>query len=422
MNHAITIAPSIRAAFGEDICRRLASGLQPIDCQARDCGEEFGENDEVTLAVDLCGGIAHAALYHSDCRASEWRTLRAGDPYPVFNVSWRADVIEWPTIRGPLFLANPTCEVAFLQRKGQWRRRWHDISLTPFTQAGFASLRSPSTAPHPNPALRTEFKNGLLHVYAKKPTALNDSHWNSKITEEIFSEAVNSGRIAVGLTTAVNPREDDVSAADVDKLNIRGDLLLSAAQVSNGASTESQGTGSDRLGLSRMLDEVGRAAGSTEGSAPSVEVLTAVIGLTADSDSDHRKFGRDHGRISGKQIRGLQGRDKITAAFMFAGTSVKGHWTHVILPDQHTATEYEKEFRALLSSHLKIERASVTRKAEKFKITIGTYEEFRSVGRRLEQIMSEAAGSIRIVGLAIDPPADFAPDGFMRYYSQLAEA
>jgi hypothetical protein len=123
-------------------------------------------------------------------------------------------------------------------------------------------------------------------------------------------------------------------------------------------------------------------------------------------------------------LRELDTDARMTALAMYIIQHGQECWTHVMLPDQGTASNYEHRFQRLFNGIFSVTRVAIDCTPSRGKVTVGTYEEFEAAGTRLERDLSAASG-YKVLGIAIDPAVGFTPGGhplsFTRHCTRLIE-
>lgn len=125
------------ARLGPALLTELRATLWAVDCQT--CGGRFGRWEKPSLTVQAVADAADASLHHHKCRSPRWLEGPTGDDSEVTafpHVTWRAGLILLSPSNTPVFLVNPTYELATLRRDDG---RWRLATLDPFAAYGMGT-------------------------------------------------------------------------------------------------------------------------------------------------------------------------------------------------------------------------------------------------------------------------------------------
>jgi hypothetical protein len=392
---------TVHSALGETVVADLRSTLVPVDCQT--CGAGFDDSAVPTLAVDVLGSKAFAALHHEGCRPSEWRkvaeTLRTGP-----HLTWRAGSFVLPGVDLPMIVVNPTCEGAQLAQRGMLRKSWKIIDLDRFTNGGFHS--GPVPVPPPAPPQHLEVVLKPDRVQAISVTDPLKFSWNAAISDEFLATARKRSVVIVGVTTKFDPANAKITVPELTRLMDAGDIAYAISNV----------TWFGRP-VQRLSEEVDFTEDKTlTNLAAASELIKRAEGieLTRDHFSAVAELlgGTDHGFA-----KGLAQRDKILAVLMLAVTyrSQRGS-VHVMTPDESTARDYDTAFRQILKPvQTTVERLGAGRPAAGRTITVGTQDEFTKAWANPRFPVGD------ILAVVVGGGSDYLEQSFLRRYTRLAE-
>jgi hypothetical protein len=402
MTEQLAIDRTVHSALGDTVVADLRSRLVPIDCQT--CGARLDDSAVPTMAVDVLGSKAFAALHHEACRPSDWRkvaeTLRTGP-----HLTWRAGSFVMPGIDLAMILVNPTCEGAQLTQRGMLRKSWHVTDLDRFTNGGFHSGPIPVPPPAPPQGLEVVLKaDRVAAMSVTDPLKLS---WNAEISEEFLATARKRSVVIVGVTTKIDPPNSNITVPELTRLMDAGDVAYAISNVTWFDRPVQRLSEDTDLTEEKTLDNLA-AAGQLVKQAQGVELTRDHFSAVAELLS-----GADHGFA-----KGLAHRDKMIAVLMLAVTyrSQRGS-VHVMTPDESTARDYETAYRQILKPvQTTVERVGTGRPAAGRTIVVGSQDEFTKAWARPSFPVGD------ILAVVVGGGSDYLAQSFLRRYTRLAEA
>jgi len=430
MTRQFTVDRSVQSKLGDELLTKLRSALQPIDCQT--CGEGFTGPGELTLAVDALKDTAFAALHHINCRPSDWRDL-AGTATWSHSLTWRASTFVWPGLDAATFLVNPSCEGAFLRKKGSFRRRWCISTLDGFTEIGFHRGTASASLPPPQEleiALDTDrvtvgrlsgesTHQGLsvAEQVLQRVRSLDTGRvpvafvWQTAILDDFYRKARADSLLLVGVTSILDPKEAPLTKEQANLLFAGNEMAYTIAPITR-FSRAAQTPGKDDFSEEQKINsfaavyEMTRRTVDTE-IAPEVLFIAEAFLEGVDLIDDFRRLGR---------------QDQILTVVLVVGPYVfqRGP-VHLMTPDSTTAQEYERILQqVLVPLKVPVRRIDARAQTTVKSVVLGTHEQFAAASRHAGRSISGAVGRGSLA-LVLAPGPDFLSQDFMRRYARLIE-
>ncbi len=386
MIDSLTVADGVRSALGDGTVAELRASLVPVDCQT--CGDEFIEDDEITLAVDDLRYGVFTTVHHGECRASEWQTHPEAEVGQLgLHVTWRAQAVIWERADVPVILVHPSCEAAILVQDGALRGRWRNATLDQYVNAGF--LRSGQGMSLPRPVHGLEGRLDATGV-AVVADALPSISWNAPVSHEVFAKARSRGLFVVAVTTAVDPKNTVLTEDRLTGLFYQDAVVYASATVHQPAPRASRVDLKTPDGRERLMILF--------------EVVRRGLGRVPDNDQvGLAMMLHEEDRPNPGFVRST-GVDLTTIALIVAGLhAIQTGPVHVMTEHERTATDMAEAFRRVFGViSIPVSRVSEPSFTPERRVTVGTYTEFEAARARFDSTAIGAA-DLNTMVLAIDP-------------------
>jgi len=314
----------------------------------------------------------------------------------------------WPAADVLMMLVNPSCEGAFLRRKGLVRRRWRISTLDRFADNGF-HWGGATSPPRPIRDLEVGFDASRVSVarLAGPPAGFL---WSSAIKDDFYQKARSDGMLAVGVTSALDPAHTQLTEGRLKELVRQGEVAYAIAQITR-FPREAQRLSQDDFSKERILNSFAALYEMTRqklGTGITPEGLAVAEALLEGTD------------MTG-HFRRLDRRDQILAAALLAGVyAVQRGSVHLMTPDLATAQAYEEIFRlVLVPLRVSVERLGDRAPGSAGSIVIGTQQQFAAAGSRPGSGQPGSAGP-GAMAVVVGPAPDFLSAHFIGNYARLA--
>ncbi|MGC0334524.1 hypothetical protein RKD23_007514 [Streptomyces sp. SAI-170] len=398
MRNELKVADAIRAELGTETVDRLRNNLVPVDCLT--CGEEITDADVLNLAIDDVNVGLFATLHHQECRPSAWvhHTPEQAQNLKV-NLTWRACVVDWQG-GTPVLLVNPSCEAAVLIRTNalanMFGKAWSIGTLNRCASVGFVPPGQASSARSVE-GLKARLEPTRLTVLAESGP-LEGTSWHAEISAAGFSKVQTAGKVLVGVTTAIDPKDDAATEARIKELSRNDEVLFSLVPV------ERPEPKLDPEALMAVMELVRRGMGSV----PSEEHIATTLMLY------------QLGAIP-RALPRPTGRDLLVVVSMVAGLCWGSGPVHVMTHDDGTARSIMDNCRTVFGhGGFAVSRVGEPSFTSERRITIGTYQEIAAARARFDSGPRPSAGLLPIA-LAVDPVPDSERDAVRSRYRRLIE-